>query len=66
MKVIVFGANGRVGAQVVKRALEKGHKVTAFVRTSESVSLLHHLLPVLLLAQVLLPPLADLPPEVAP
>jgi putative NADH-flavin reductase len=41
MQVIVFGANGRVGAQVVKRALEKGHKVTAFVRHSESVSLLH-------------------------
>jgi len=41
MKVIVLGANGRVGAQVVKRALEKGHKVTAFVRHSESISLLH-------------------------
>lgn len=41
MKVLVLGANGRVGAQVVKRALEKGHKVTAFVRHSESVSLLH-------------------------
>lgn len=41
MKVIVFGANGRVGAQVVKRALEKGHKVTAFVRHTESVALLH-------------------------
>ena len=41
MKVIVFGANGRVGSQVVKRALEKGHKVTAFVRISESVALLH-------------------------
>ncbi len=41
MNVIVFGANGRVGSQVVKRALEKGHKVTAFVRHSESISLLH-------------------------
>ena len=41
MKVLVLGANGRVGAHVVKRALEKGHKVTAFVRHSESVSLLH-------------------------
>lgn len=41
MKVIVFGANGRVGAQVVKRALEKGHKVTAFVRHTESIALLH-------------------------
>lgn len=41
MKVIVFGANGRVGTQVVKRALEKGHKVTAFVRHKETVTLLH-------------------------
>ena len=41
MNVIVFGANGRVGSQVVKRALEKGHKVTAFVRHSETVTLLH-------------------------
>lgn len=41
MNVIVFGANGRVGSQAVKRALEKGHKVTAFVRHSETVTLLH-------------------------
>jgi putative NADH-flavin reductase len=40
-KVIILGANGRVGAQAVKRALEKGFKVTAFVRHSESISLLH-------------------------
>ncbi len=41
MKLLVLGANGRTGFQTVKRALEKGHQVTAFVRHTESVSLLH-------------------------
>ncbi|MFN0032476.1 MAG: NAD(P)-dependent oxidoreductase [Flavobacteriales bacterium] len=41
MKVLILGANGRTGSQTVKRALEKGHKVTAFVRHSESIDLLH-------------------------
>jgi uncharacterized protein len=41
MKIIVFGANGRVGQQTVKRALEKGHQVTAFVRDKGSMQLLH-------------------------
>ena len=41
MKVLVLGANGRTGFQTVKRALEKGHQVTAFVRHTESLSLLH-------------------------
>lgn len=33
MKIIVFGATGGVGQQVVTQALEKGIEVTAFVRT---------------------------------
>ncbi len=41
MKVLILGANGRTGFQTLKRALEKGHKVTAFVRHTESISLLH-------------------------
>lgn len=41
MKIIVFGANGRVGQHTVKRALERGHQVTAFVRHKESMQLLH-------------------------
>lgn len=41
MKIVIFGANGRVGLQTVKRALEKGHKVTAFVRDKNSITLLH-------------------------
>jgi len=32
MKIIVFGATGTVGAEIVRQALEKGLDVTAFVR----------------------------------
>lgn len=41
MKIVVFGAAGRTGQQVVKRALEKGHHVLAFVRSRGAISLLH-------------------------
>ena len=33
MKVTVFGATGKIGALVVRRLLEDGHEVTAFVRS---------------------------------
>jgi putative NADH-flavin reductase len=32
MKLIVLGATGGVGREIVKQALERGHSVTAFVR----------------------------------
>ncbi|OEK99529.1 NAD(P)-dependent oxidoreductase [Staphylococcus saprophyticus] len=32
MKLLVLGANGRTGQEVVKQALEKGHEVIAYVR----------------------------------
>jgi len=32
MKVIVFGATGGTGTQLVKQALENGDQVTAFAR----------------------------------
>jgi putative NADH-flavin reductase len=32
MKIIVFGATGKTGRQVVQQALDAGHDVTAFVR----------------------------------
>lgn len=32
MRVLVLGATGRVGSEVVRRASEAGHEVTAFVR----------------------------------
>ena len=33
MKVTVFGATGKIGALVLRRLLEDGHEVTAFVRS---------------------------------
>ncbi|KAL9969698.1 hypothetical protein ACROYT_G021949 [Oculina patagonica] len=34
-KLVVFGASGRTGHKVVQQALEKGHSVTAVVRSPE-------------------------------
>lgn len=39
LKILVFGATGRTGKEVVKQALEKGHHVTAVVRTPEKVDI---------------------------
>lgn len=38
LKLVVFGATGRTGKEVVKQALEKGHHVTAVVRTPEKMN----------------------------
>ena len=38
MKITLFGATGRVGGEVLKRALADGHEVTALVRTPEKLS----------------------------
>jgi uncharacterized protein YbjT (DUF2867 family) len=35
MKLIVFGATGTIGRQLVDQALAQGHRVTAFARTPE-------------------------------
>src|SRR5690349_15361756 len=32
MKIVVFGASGRTGVQLVRQALDAGHQVVAFVR----------------------------------
>lgn len=37
MKLIIFGATGTVGEELVKQALNKGHVVTAFVRNPEKM-----------------------------
>jgi putative NADH-flavin reductase len=37
MKLIVFGATGGIGRLLVAGALERGHAVTAFVRSAESL-----------------------------
>lgn len=39
MNIIVFGATGTVGSEIVKQALGKGHHVTAFVRSPEKFPL---------------------------
>jgi putative NADH-flavin reductase len=36
VKVVIFGATGPTGREIVARALERGHEVTAFVRNPEA------------------------------
>jgi len=38
MNLIVFGATGSVGLQIVNQALKRGHSVTAFTRAPEKLS----------------------------
>jgi putative NADH-flavin reductase len=47
MKLFVIGATGRTGREVVQQALARGHDVTAFVRSPESISLRNERLTVL-------------------
>jgi putative NADH-flavin reductase len=37
MKIIVFGATGKTGREIVSRALAQGHSVTAFARHPETL-----------------------------
>jgi len=39
MKLVIFGATGTIGRQVVMQALEQGHQVTAFARHPEKLDL---------------------------
>jgi uncharacterized protein YbjT (DUF2867 family) len=41
MKMTVFGATGRIGGQVVRQALDAGHKVTAVVRDPAGFEVSH-------------------------
>ena len=41
MKLVIFGATGTVGRQVVKQALEQGHTVTAFARNFTKLDIQH-------------------------
>ena len=41
MKIIVFGASGGTGLEIVKQALEAGHSVTAFVRNPVKLGITH-------------------------
>src|SRR5688572_8402312 len=42
MKIIVFGASGSTGKEIVKQALVAGHEVTAFVRDVSKFELKHN------------------------
>jgi len=41
MNVLVFGASGATGHELVRQALNQGHKVTAFVRTPSKLKITH-------------------------
>jgi len=41
MNILVFGASGRTGRELVKQALAQGHTVTAFVRHPASFDIAH-------------------------
>lgn len=43
MKIALFGATGRVGKEVLKKALAEGHEVTALVRSPEKVEVRNQL-----------------------
>ncbi len=47
MNLFVMGATGRTGDEIAQQALERGHHVTAFVRSPEAVILKHERLSVL-------------------
>ena len=42
MKVLVFGASGGTGRELLKQALDKGMEVTAFVRDAAKVEDIQH------------------------
>lgn len=42
MKVIIFGATGTVGIEIVKQALKNGDVVTAFVRDPQKMQNISH------------------------
>jgi putative NADH-flavin reductase len=42
MKIIIFGASGTVGIEIVKQALGQGYDVTAFVRSREKLTNIDH------------------------
>jgi putative NADH-flavin reductase len=42
MKVIIFGASGSIGRNLVSQALEQGHAVTAFVRSPARFDMQHN------------------------
>ena len=46
MKVVIFGASGKTGINLVNQALNKGYEVTAYVRRENSINIVNPLLKV--------------------
>ena len=44
MRMIIFGATGKTGRELVLQGLEQGHEVTAFVRNPDKLHMEHPLL----------------------
>lgn len=42
MKISVFGSTGGTGQHIVRKALQRGHQVTAFARTPAKLGVKHH------------------------
>lgn len=41
MKIVLFGASGKTGQVLLKKALQEGHEVVAYVRRSASIAISH-------------------------
>src|SRR4030095_16359266 len=42
MNILIYGASGATGHELVKQALEQGHNVTAFVRNPSKLKITHN------------------------
>ena len=42
MKLAIFGSTGKTGKHLVQRALQRGHKVSAYARTPEKMDIIHN------------------------
>ena len=59
MKVVIFGATGKTGLELVSQALEQGHQVVAYVRRLNAISAVHPNLKIVVGNVVDLPKLKD-------
>ncbi|MBL4907635.1 MAG: SDR family oxidoreductase [Sneathiella sp.] len=41
MKLVIFGATGKIGRNLIDQALSQGHQVTAFTRTPDKLTEIH-------------------------
>ncbi|NEU06885.1 SDR family oxidoreductase [Flavihumibacter sp. R14] len=41
MRILIFGASGKTGYELVRQALEQGHHITAFVRNPSNLKIAH-------------------------